>query len=120
MSELHYRRAVGIVIDPYDLISGQIIEFRNKQYYFRPNGCVAYLYSTLEDYKKRRNRYCIARSILKGCQLLVDIDVFNMDTEESINEVNIVSKETFDEILKSRRSLFTTEEVQAILDRTDS
>jgi hypothetical protein len=121
MSESHDRRVIGRVIDPYEIMAGQIVEFQNTQYYFRPNGSVGYLHDTLENYKKKKNRRVIARSTLKGCPLFVDVEVFNMDTEDSSgDEVHIVSKETFDQILKNRRTIFTAEEIHAMLDRSSS
>lgn len=109
---------IKIIENPYNLRTGDIVEYKNQQYYFRPNGSVSYLYLTLQDFKsKRKNRKYIATRKLKGCNLYADSEIFNMETEESSSSSD---DETFEQILSRRRSLFTEEELRIMFLELDN
>lgn len=74
-----------ICSDPFILRKGSFIKYKGINYFFRPNGSVAFLFKTLEDYKKKSiSKKVIARSKLKGCNYSFDteLDLASVASEE--------------------------------------
>lgn len=55
-----------LVKDPYLIKCGNLVKYNDKEYYFQPNGSMAYLYSSRTDFmeRKKENRLCVARNKL--------------------------------------------------------
>jgi len=110
----------GKIEDIYDVKTGEIVSHEGKNYFFRSNGSVALLYWSLQDYKQRKNKKCIARSNLKGENRFKVY--FDPESQEPTPEVLITdelkpSGETIEDILKTRPILATEEELKNMFER---
>lgn len=92
----------GVVIDPFeDIKSGNIVEYKNINYFFRPNGSVAYLFSNLKDYKMCRHIKCIRRTKLKDCPFYsCDLDLKSEEDTESSDH------ETYEDAIANRPTFY--------------
>jgi hypothetical protein len=52
-------------IDSSELRNGDQVLFKGKNYYFKPNGTVAHLYRSKDDFERKVNCYCVARKKLQ-------------------------------------------------------
>lgn len=48
-------------VDPYFIKFGDIVKFKEKEYYFRPNGSMCLLYKTFEDMMEKKNSISVDR-----------------------------------------------------------
>ena len=58
--------------------------------FFRPNGSVAFLYKSIGDYKRKKNRKCVRREKLEGStqfSILFEHDELIHDTLKTESEI---------------------------------
>lgn len=107
-----YFNSKGVVNDPFeDLDTGSIVEYKSNNYFFRPNGSIAYLFTNLKDFKMCRNDKCIHRPKLTNCNFYVCDDSIDLKSETDSESSDHEEKETWESILRTREIIYTAEEL---------
>lgn len=109
----------GIVENPKDLKAGDIVSYKNRLYFFRPNGSISLLYSTLRDYKRKKNKKCVDRSKLEGQKkYALASESQTEDLFKSLSDTESEETKTLNDIQKSRPTVInlSTEEWQKTLE----
>jgi hypothetical protein len=92
-------------VDPYFLKTGDIVQFKDKEYYFQASGSMGLLYQTRENLKNRINPYCVAREKLSRKKNNVE----PLTWEETIGPVSqftttsVLTPEQFEELRSTRK-----------------